>query len=83
MIRKKNKTIFFDRSAYNLVKPINQIKITSNYLHKILKIMKKEGYVNKVISSDDIIKKIKLNFSRCWLWFYQFEIGFINLKYKI
>ena len=74
MIRKKNKTIFFDRSAYNLVKPINQIKITSNYLHKILKIMKKEGYVNKVISADDIIKKIKLNFSRCWLWFYQFEI---------
>ena len=74
VIRKKNKTIFFDRSAYNLVKPINQIKITSNYLHKILKIMKKEGYVNKVISSDDIVKKIKLNFSRCWLWFYQFEI---------
>ena len=74
VIRKKNKTIFIDRSAYNLVKPINQIKITSNYLHKILKIMKKEGYVNKVISSDDIVKKIKLNFSRCWLWFYQFEI---------
>ena len=74
VIRKKNKTIFVDRSAYNLVKPINQIKITSNYLHKILKIMKKEGYVNKVISSDDIVKKIKLNFSRCWLWFYQFEI---------
>ena len=74
VIRKKNKTIFIDRSAYNLIKPINQIKITSNYLHKILKIMKKEGYVNKVISSDDIIKKVKLNFSRCWLWFYQFEI---------
>ena len=74
VIRKKNKTIFIDRSAYNLIKPINQIKITSNYLHKILKIMKKEGYVNKVISSDDIVKKIKLNFSRCWLWFYQFEI---------
>ena len=65
VIRKKNKTIFIDRSAYNFIKPINQIKITSNYLHKILKIMKKEGYVNKVISSDDIIKKIKLNFSIC------------------
>lgn len=74
VIIKKNKTIFIDRSAYNLVKPINQIKITSNYLHKILKIMKKEGYVNKIVSTDDIIKKIKLNFSRCWLWFYQFQI---------
>ena len=75
VIRKKNKTIFVDRSAYNFVKPINQIKVTSNYLHKILKIMKKEGYVNKVITADEIINKIKLNFSRCWLWFYQFQIS--------
>lgn len=74
VIRKKNKTIFIDRSAYNLVKPINQIKITSNYLHKLLKIMKKEGYVDKVITIDEIINKIKLNFSRCWLWFYQSQI---------
>ena len=74
VIRKKNKTIFVDRSAYNFIKPINQIKVTSNYLHKLIKIMKKEGYVNKVITVDEITNKIKLNFSRCWLWFYQFQI---------
>ena len=74
VIIKKNKSIILDRSAYHLVKPINQIKITSNYLNKILKIMKKEKYINQVISVDEITNKMKINFSRCWLWFYQFQI---------
>ena len=36
--------------------------------------MKKEGYVKSVISKEDIADVIKDNFSRCWLWFYQFQI---------
>jgi len=74
VIIKKNRNMILDRNAYDFVKPIRQIKVTSNYLHKILKIMKKEGYVKSIISSEDIIDIIKTNFSRCWLWFYQFQI---------
>lgn len=74
VIIKKNRNIILDRNAYDVIKPIKQIKITSNYLHKILKIMKKEGYENSVISTEDITDIIKANFSRCWLWFYQFQI---------
>ena len=74
VIVKKNKNIILDRNAYDFVKPIRQVKVTSNYLHKILKIMKKEGYVKSVVSAEDIIDIIKTNFSRCWLWFYQFQI---------
>ena len=74
VIIKKNRNIILDRNAYDFIKPIRQIKITSNYLHKILKIMKKEGYVKSVISKEDIADVIKDNFSRCWLWFYQFQI---------
>ena len=74
VIIKKNRNIILDRNAYDFVKPIRQIKVTSNYLHKILKIMKKEGYVKSIISVEDITDIIKTNFSRCWLWFYQFQI---------
>ena len=74
VIIKKNRNIILDRNAYDFVKPIKQIKVTSNYLHKILKIMKKEGYIKSVISAEDITDIIKDNFSRCWLWFYQFQI---------
>lgn len=74
VIIKKNRNIILDRNAYDFVKPIRQIKVTSNYLHKILKIMKKEGYVKSVISAEDVTDIIKTNFSRCWLWFYQFQI---------
>lgn len=74
VIIKKNRNIILDREAYDFIKPIRQIKVTANYLHKILKIMKKEGYENSVISTEDITDIIKANFSRCWLWFYQFQI---------
>lgn len=74
VIIKKNRNIILDRNAYDFIKPIRQIKVTSNYLNKILKIMKKEGYVKSVISAEDITDIIKTNFSRCWLWFYQFQI---------
>lgn len=74
VIIKKNRNIILDRNAYDFIKPIRQIKVTSNYLHKILIIMKKEGYVKSIISKEDIADVIKANFSRCWLWFYQFQI---------
>lgn len=74
VIIKKNRNIILDREAYDFIKPIRQIKVTANYLHNILKIMKKEGYENSVISTEDITDIIKANFSRCWLWFYQFQI---------
>ena len=74
VIIKKNRNIILDRNAYDFVKPIRQIKVTANYLHKILKIMKKEGFVKSIISTEDITDIIKTNFSRCWLWFYQFQI---------
>ena len=74
VIIKKNRNIILDRNAYDFIKPIRQIKVTSNYLNKILKIMKKEGYVKSIISTEDITDIIKTNFSRCWLWFYQFQI---------
>ena len=35
VIRKQGKKLIFDKSAYNLVKPINQIKITSKYISKV------------------------------------------------
>lgn len=74
VIRRKGKKIFFDRSAFNLIKPNNQIKITSKYLSKISDLLFKEKKLDKIISEEKICEKIKKNFSKIWLWYYEFQI---------
>ena len=82
IIIRKGKKIFFDRSAFNLIKPNNQIKITSKYISKISSLLFEEKKLDKVISHEEITSKIKKNFSRIWLWFYEFQIPImINWKY--
>ena len=85
IIKKKGKKIFFDRSAFNLIKPNNQIKITSKYLSKISSLLFEEKKLDKVISHEEIASKIKKDFSRIWLWFYEFQIPIMikwNYIYK-
>ncbi|SMF77024.1 hypothetical protein [Candidatus Pelagibacter sp. HIMB1321] len=81
VIKRKDKKIFFDRSAFNLVKPNNQIQITSKYLSKISKLLFQEKKIDKIISEKEINEKIKKNFSKIWLWYYEFQITLmINWK---
>ena len=81
VIRRNGKKIFFDRSAFNLIKPNNQIKITSKYLSKISNLLFNEKKLDKVISEEEIYEKIKKNFSKIWLWYYEFQIP-IMIKWK-
>jgi len=74
VIKKEAKKIIFDRSNYNLVKPINQIRITSKYIAKVSKLLFKQKLIHKVITEEEVITKIQNEFSKTWLWFYEFEL---------
>lgn len=81
IIRKKGKKVYFDRTAFDLVKPTKQIKITSKYLSKISEILFKEKKLDSKISDEKIIDIVEKNFSTIWLWFYEFQIPLmINWK---
>ena len=74
IIKKQGKKIFLDKSAFNLIKPDDQIIITSRYLSKISGLLFEEKKLDQVISNEKITSKIKKDFSRIWLWFYEFQI---------
>ena len=74
VIKKEGKKIIFDRSAFNLVKPINQIKITSKYLSTLSVLLFNKKLIHKVITEKEIKKTIENEFSKTWLWFYEFQI---------
>jgi len=83
IIKKKGKKIFFDRSAFNLIKPNNQIKITSKYLSKVSNLLFNEKKLDKVVSENEINEKIKKNFSKIWLWYYEFQIPMMVIAYYL
>ena len=74
VIRKEGKKIILNRSNYNLIKPINQIRITSKYISKLSELLFKQKIIHKVISEEEIKTKIQNEFSKTWLWFYEFQL---------
>lgn len=83
-IIKNKKKIILDRSVYKLIKPKNQIGITSKYISKVTDLMKKNNLLNSSIDEIKINEIIQDNFSTTWLWFYQLQIPIhINWKKKI
>jgi len=74
VIKKEGKKVIFDRSAFNLVKPINQIKITSKYISKLSELLFKQKIIHKILSEEEVKTKIQNEFSKTWLWFYEFQL---------
>ena len=74
VIRKEGKKIILNRSNYNLIKPINQIRITSKYIAKLSKLLFKQKLIHKVITEEEVKTKIQNEFSKTWLWFYEFQL---------
>ena len=80
-IIKNKKKIILDRSVYKLIKPKNQIRITSKYISKVTDLMKKNNLLNSSIDEIKINEIIQDNFSITWLWFYQLQIP-IHISWK-
>jgi predicted transcriptional regulator len=82
VIKKEKRKLFIDKSSFNLIQPINQIKITSKYISKVSKILLKNKLIDKFITEDEIRKKIEKEFSKVWLWYYNFQLNIVTNRMK-
>ena len=78
VIKKEKRKVFIDRSSYDFIKPIDQIKITSKYISKVSKILLKNKLIDKIITEEEIRKKIMKEFSKVWVWFYDFQLNIMT-----
>ncbi len=76
VIRKTGKKIFIDRSAYDSIRPIITLKDLSIYISILSKILSKEKIIENSMTSENISKGIKKNFSFCWYQFYKFMFAY-------
>ena len=77
VISRSKKKIVIDRKAFGFVKPQNQIKFTSKYIHLVSKELNKEKIYLKKLDPKQIENVIKKNFTLCWDWFYRMQIPLI------
>ena len=81
IILRDKKKIIIDMSAFISVKPVKTIKKISSFLSILSKILTDEKILLKPISSIELEKVIKANFSYIWKLFYEMQIPML-LNYK-
>ena len=81
VIKKKDKKIIIDRSAYVSTQPVNTLRNLSSLLSIFSKILKKEKVIKNELSQTEINNLIRQNFSFCWYQFYKFVFPYC-LRWK-
>ena len=77
VLKRQKKQIIIDRTAFNMVKPEQQIKFTSRYIFLVSQILNKDKIYFKKLEAKQIEQILKKNFSLCWRWFYRMQIPMI------
>ena len=74
VISRTKKKIVIDRKAFGFVKPQNQIKFTSKYIHLVSQELNQNKIYSKKLDPKQIENIIKKRFTLCWDWFYRMQI---------
>ena len=74
VITRNKKKIIIDRKAFPFVKPDNQIKFSSKYIHLVSQALNKDKAYSKKLDQKTIENIIKKKFSLSWRWFYRMQI---------
>ncbi len=77
VITRHKKKIVIDRKAFNLIKPIDQIKFSSKYINLVSKCLNKENIYSKKLDQKLIENIFKKKFTLCWRWFYRMQIPLV------
>ncbi len=77
VISRNKKKIVIDRKAFAFVKPDNQIKFSSKYIHLVSQALNKDKIYSKKLDQKTIENIIKKKFSLSWRWFYRMQIPLI------
>ena len=74
VITRNKKKIIIDVKTFAFVKPHNQIKFSSKYIHLISQFLNQEKTYSKKLEPKTIENLIKKKFTLCWRWFYKMQI---------
>ena len=77
VITRNKKKIIIDRKAFPFVKPDNQIKFSSKYIHLVSQALNKDKVYSKKLDQKTIENIIKKKFSLSWRWFYRMQIPLV------
>ena len=77
VITRNKKKIIIDRKAFPFVKPDNQIRFSSKYIHLVSQALNKDKVYSKKLDQKTIENIIKKKFSLSWRWFYRMQIPLI------
>jgi len=77
VLKRQKKQIIIDRSAFNLIKPENQIKFTSKYIYLVSQGLNNNNKYSLKLNPKLIENIIKKRFSLCWRWFYRMQIPLV------
>ena len=81
VIKREKKKIILDRSSFPFVKPINSVKRISRFISSFSHILKQEKILPTNLTTEQLEKVIKNNFSYVWKIYYEFQIPML-LAYK-
>ena len=82
-IKKINKKIIIDRGTWPNIKPEETMKNMSYFLSALTKIIVNEGFMIEVISSEQLIRTVKNNFSFVWKLYYDMQLPMLLTFKKI
>ena len=77
VLKRQKKQIIIDRTAFNFVKPEQQMKFTSKYIYLVSLILNRHKVYTKKLDPKFIEQMLKRNFSLTWRWFYRMQIPMI------
>jgi len=81
VILRSKKKIIIDRSAFLFIKPIKSIKRMSRFLSILSNMLERKKILHKKLTSDNLEKVIKDNFSYVWKIYYELQIPMM-VNYK-
>ena len=77
VISRSKKKIIINRKAFGWVKPEQQIRYSSKYIHLVSLCLNKDQKYSKKLDPKMVENIIKKKFTLCWRWFYRMQIPLI------
>ena len=82
-INKNKKKVMLQRKGQEIQKPINSIRNLSRVISHFTDYLAKENILNGKISKNEIEEKIRKNFTKCWQYFFDYQIPLITRWKKL
>ena len=81
-IKKNKKKVMLERRGQEIQKPTDSIRNLSRVISHFTDYLTRENILKGKIAKNEIEEKIKKNFTRCWQYFFDYQIPLIT-RWKV